>query len=152
MVTPFFHLTPVKLKPGSIIEPGNWGRIIRSYRSLDGANAYNLVREQTFELVRNSHFQKKKPSRYNCVFLFESLDDASKFKEEQRPIDILYKVEILDLTKPLHRACMTLTNISPGALVIPQYETQAKQYWKGENIKSAEILTYSDIKILEILS
>jgi hypothetical protein len=67
----YFHFAPIMLAPGSIIEPGNFGRIIRQR----GA-AHNLYRrEMIFEAVRQQHFSSR-PSRLDCLFCFPTQEEA----------------------------------------------------------------------------
>ncbi|WP_320040803.1 DUF2441 domain-containing protein [uncultured Desulfobacter sp.] len=146
----FFHLSPIRLKPGSIIEPGNWGRIMKAYSNTQSTNPWNLLREQTFELIRATRFPEK-PSRYKSAYLFESIEIAKAFKDNERPFDVLSKVKILDMSKPIHIACMNLTMIGDGLPIIPRLEEQATQYWQGKNIQAPEVLTESDIEIVDIL-
>jgi hypothetical protein len=57
--------------PGSIIEPGNFGRIIKRYSA-----AHNLYRrEMTYEAIRQQHFPWR-PSRLDCLFGFPTEQEA----------------------------------------------------------------------------
>lgn len=59
------------LAPGSIIEPGNFGRIIRCH-----GTAHNLYRrEMTYEAIRQQHFPSR-PSRLDCLFCFPTAEEA----------------------------------------------------------------------------
>lgn len=147
----YYHLCPVHLDPGSVIKAGNWGRIVRSYPNVPGVNFWILFREQPFELIRQNHFFDK-PSRYKCVFLFETPDNIEQFKRENARIyDMLYKVKIIDESKPIHKTCMKLTELAQNTIVLPQVEQQAVMYWEGNNIQSPEIITESDIEVLEVI-
>lgn len=70
--TQYYHLTMARLAPGSIIYPGNWGRLLRRYEndSVTGqvfGNSWILARELKYELVRVQHYPSK-PSRFDVAF------------------------------------------------------------------------------------
>jgi hypothetical protein len=67
----YFHFAPILLAPGSIIEPGNFGRIIRQQ-----GEAHRLYRrEMIYDEFRNKQFPDR-PSRLQCVFCFPTLEEA----------------------------------------------------------------------------
>ena len=53
---PFYHYSPNLLAPGSVVLPGNWGRIVMAERLGPGFKADNLLKELTYELVRVREF------------------------------------------------------------------------------------------------
>ena len=64
----FFHFAPMRLGPGSIVEPGNFGRVIRATQHAIQGGEASLIsgyvgRELIFELVRAKSFPTTKPSR-----------------------------------------------------------------------------------------
>jgi Protein of unknown function (DUF2441) len=68
----FFHLSSIPLAPGSIIQPGNCGRIIKTYQSpvqnvQTFGNMNVVARELLFEMVRIESFPSK-PSRMKAAF------------------------------------------------------------------------------------
>jgi hypothetical protein len=68
---PLYHSSPVLLGQGSIILPGNYGRIIRSV----GATHPYWDRENTLESVRRARYDAK-PSRLDATFSCPSKDTA----------------------------------------------------------------------------
>jgi len=83
--------------------------------------------EIIFEEKRPSHL----PSRFNCIYVFESLTDAKKHWSKMRD-GKLYEVTVAT-SDILHRADMSLVdaafiNRSSPATV----ETCAQQYWSGQ--------------------
>lgn len=149
----YFHVCALPLAPGSIVEHGNWGRIIRCYLDIKfPPQLLFMLREQTFELIRLKHFSEK-PSRFNSAFVFETLEQARNFKaNENRIFDLIYKVELTDPGKPLHLGCMRLIQLPTNGNILPQLEKNAKLYWRGNTIEQPEILTESNIRILEQIS
>jgi len=87
----YFWMGSYILGSGSIIEPGNWGRML----ALD---VYNFVvfKEMVFEGVRRKYYSHL-PSRLNSVMLCESVDAASAFRAKcNREYDLIFKVELVD--------------------------------------------------------
>jgi len=63
MTDTYYHCAPIALSAGSIIQPGNWGRIIRQYLSSDGGTFAVGFRERILEDIRAMHYPEK-PSRH----------------------------------------------------------------------------------------
>lgn len=81
-MTNYFHSAPLLLEPGSIIKPGNWGRILNCYRQGNNlANAWMLARELAFEAVRTAEFAAL-PSRLAAAFVFETLNDVNQYRRQ----------------------------------------------------------------------
>ena len=64
----YFHLSGAMLEPGSLILPGNWGRVIRS---AGWRHDYSL-RELALEDARVSRYPDR-PSRLDAAFIFLTL-------------------------------------------------------------------------------
>lgn len=148
----YFFCCSYPLANGSVVEPGNWGRILRSY-NLTQPNTmlspWLLLRETAFELVRFRQFPTL-PSRLEAVFVCENRQDLETFKSNGRILDISYEVELTDPTMPLHRGCLSeFTTAHQGCL--DDLEARAQRYWMGTNVVQAEIVTLSPIRILRRL-
>ena len=63
----FFHLSGGLLGEGSVILPGNWGRILRAY----GWQHPQAAKEMILEAAR-LRIAPGKPSRLECCFAFPS--------------------------------------------------------------------------------
>jgi hypothetical protein len=87
----FYHLSGAQLAVGSIIEPGNWGRIIRATQWTHN----QAVREMVLEAARLARFATM-PSRLDCNFGFISLDEANVFRSQIHGfgMHILYRVSL----------------------------------------------------------
>jgi hypothetical protein len=102
---PLFHSSPTLLGAGSVIMPGNYGRIIRATGK---AHPY-WERERVLEEVRKQRYSKK-PSRLTSTFCCTSLDTARFYlrvpalKGEQSMHPVLYEVEKVEQDAPEHRA------------------------------------------------
>lgn len=108
------------------------------------------------EYVRKLEFADK-PSRMESVFLCRSKEDMDFFKSTaSRPIDIVYKVRILDSNKPIHRANWKLVspeNWGQQSSIVTSMEDAARQYWNGgdtDHGQFTECLVESPVEIVEI--
>jgi len=150
---PLYHSAPLNLEPGSVIKPGNWGRILNSYRQNNiPANAWILARELAFETVRASEFPTL-PSRLSSAFVFESLEHANQFKRNFSQWNAIYEVELVDPAASSHRAAFNLVQF-PGDQVefLPVVVSWARDYWRGAQIQVPEIITKSSIRIKQLVS
>lgn len=151
----YYHSAPLSLAPGSIIQPGNWGRILNCYRCVlhqTEQNAWMLAREMIFETVRASKYPNL-PSRLSCGFVFESLDDANKYLGEFTPWNSLYEVELTDPSALVHHAGFNLVKFPQANIeFLPAVVNCAERYWQGRDIEIPEILTKSSLRIKALVS
>lgn len=133
----YFHVAPNLLGEGSIIQPGNWGRILNMYRERD-ANSVTF-REYVFEQVRASEFPNK-PSRLNCMFLLRTLEEASLYKDNNSHLGVIYEVAANTRETEIHlgnynfHAHLSLINLMHGMHQI------AREYWAVDPTDSVEVL------------
>ncbi|HZV61489.1 MAG TPA: hypothetical protein VFF75_03660 [Methylophilaceae bacterium] len=151
----YFHVAPIKLSKGSVIEPGNYGRIINQYVLNSGvpANGYTLARETLLESVRATKYVDK-PSRLTSAFVFD--DPHVAVQQVQNGVlqntSIVYRVKILNERGGMHRAGFNLINFPPeGTTFRPYYLSVAEKYWQGEAIEIAEMLVDSPLEIIEVV-
>lgn len=103
----YFYACSYPLEPGSIVRPGNWGRILR-LESITPQSSWVILREQVFEAVRAREFPNC-PSRLEATFLCETVQAIQSFQQTAgRPYDLCYEVELVDAHRPLHRTCMAI--------------------------------------------
>lgn len=146
-----YHYTAVALRPGSVIEPGNWGRMIRryAYNPQDANGGWRLA----FELLMESHRQLHTPAlpgRMDSCFAFETLEVA-KANENMGRWNVLYEVELVEPSAPSHRADMALISgwsVQDGANFIARVSSIATSYWAGVMGSNAEFLTRSPLRIV----
>ena len=120
-----FHYCRSLLQPGSIISPGNWGRIVR----LVGPRHVEWNREQILERIRQTEFPQL-PSRFECVFFCESEAEARYYgygsaRGTPNPM-FLYEVEVVDSRARQHEADWK------GTGPYDDTEDWARRYWRGE--------------------
>ncbi|MDI1361419.1 hypothetical protein [Methylotenera sp.] len=150
MATSYFHLCPIMLTSGSIIEPGNFGRVIETYRP--NSIGPLAVRELTFEVARLKNFPDK-PSRFNSIFLFPTLQHAQAQLFRFDISSLIYEVELTNPSQNLFHGNMGLVHEGfPNEHIpaIPHLYNLAAQYWTGlDNIQAeSEFLSSSSIRIL----
>ena len=131
----YFHCLPAQLAPGSIIEPGNWGRIIHAYTLVQN-NPPGIspvaYRELILELVRKL-VAPKKPSRLNCVFACPTEEDLRVFMSARNnPFDVAYEVETFD-NPAIHIAGhdIPLLRFQQNDPYFSKMEDLAEEYWIG---------------------
>jgi len=147
----YYYACSYPLASGSIINPGNWGRIIQKYNISSFGNPWILFREEVFEKVRQSEFPTK-PSRYKSIFLCETKDMLAQFLQlANRSLDLIYEVELLDATAPIHRGCLLNLDFAPQENM-QSFTLKARAYWNGANVQRPEIASTSSIKIISQLS
>ena len=149
----FFHVAPIPLAKGSVIEVANWGRMIKALRFGNGALPNYLVREFVFEQVRLLTAATK-PSRLAGAFIFETAEFAIAMAKRKGRRDIGYVVRLVDADAPIHRAGFNLVHDTPVAdePAIPWWENRARAYWAGEEIKIPELVTLSPLRIVRRLA
>lgn len=142
----YFHALSTSLQIGSVVLPGNWGRMVKQYSPNAGA-PWILVRELIFEAVRVKYYSEL-PSRLESVFLCETEEELQQFcTSNQRKFDIGYEVEIVRSDALFHRADLTLANLD-NLDTFETFEKRAMLYWNTKDISKVEVLTNSPVKII----
>lgn len=126
----FYHYAPILLGQGSVIEPGNFGRICKLGSGLNR-------REEFVETIREDYYPSK-PSRLESIFLLPSIDDAYKYRRHQNMLNnqidwnVLYKVEPLEDITDYHLGCTGIFDKMLARLSKTERDISiAKDYWSG---------------------
>jgi len=126
----FFHFAPQALKPGAIIYPGNWGRIICH----TGWTHKQALRETALEESR-LRIDPSLPSRLLAAFAFPSLPEARWFAANhdgyQGP---LHRVSLVETTASSYVGQVRLS--SPIGTVRPFW---ADNFWTARDMASANL-------------
>ena len=147
----YFYCYSLPLAIGSVINAGNWGRILRTYSQQANSNAWVLIRELIFEFVRREHFPAK-PSRFESLFLCTTEAGLTTFRVNTgRHLDLGYEVELVDPDAPIHLGDWGAVSVQPAANM-QTYEACAQAYWQGTDVVKPELVTTSPIRIVRILS
>lgn len=150
----YFHLAPNHLAAGSVIEPGNWGRIVRDHTvAADEAVLGRLYRELAFEHARK-HMMPAAPSRLNCIFLFQTEQCARSFQDNQRNWrGVLHEVEPVDIEAPSHLTSWALFDSvgpnSPATLL--SLDAKIRSYWTETPSSGIEVLWGGSVRILRTI-
>lgn len=143
--TTFFHGASVTLGIGSIILPGNWGRMIKSAYPAPNNNLFLPYREVIFEYARQA-LAPTKASRLNCVFVCDTLLEAISFRNSFQPTNVIYEVEPLGDTSDNHVGDFTMANLPQAGQYFGVYDL-ARQYWLGP-VNSPERLLSCPVRVV----
>lgn len=142
-----FHACPIMLDIGSIILPGNWGRI---EKTILGPGSPILFREYLLESVRKEYFPDK-PSRMESTFSCPDLQSMVTFMEANCSTSLCYEVEHVSPEKPFHLAPCDLVGPASNQNTWEWASAGANRYWSwnpNEYLTPMEIVSLSPLKVL----
>jgi hypothetical protein len=157
---PLYHSSPSLLAPGSIVLPGNYGRIIKML----GKKHPCWGRERVLEEVRKQRYSAK-PSRLASTFSCTNLDTAHFYMRSPSPkggttlYPVLYEVEKVDQGAVEHRGDFNV--VQPLARRPETMGEIATMYWEASlwtavadapGIRCEEMITASPLRILRPIS
>ena len=147
--TTYFHYAPVTLAPGSIIQPGNWGRILALYETNNTTQVQlNVIREALIELARPA----TKPSRLECVFAVPTLGEAIKFRNQHQRLSVIHEVIPVDDATTTHVGDYEIA-ITPFVGRYMQLMIDfARSYWTVTQPQNPEILFSCPIQVVAVPS
>jgi hypothetical protein len=149
-VTEFFHCAPIPLRAGSVIEPGNWGRILRSsYLTGQNDGTTKIIFELAYEAMRLA-VKPQAPSRLDCLFGCPTYEGAQAYKSAHGPASIIYRVSMLDDGSPTHLTSWSLWGLGNGTN-LQQSEERIRSYWLGNPTENIEILVGGAVSVIERL-
>ena len=145
-----YHCSPSWLEPGSIIRPGNYGRILK----MIGANHTHWLREQFLELIRTQEFPDK-PSRLTSAFTCEHLNAIRWFRESNCAMGVVYEVELVNPDANRHTTDFNLIQPIPGE--VDDMCDISRRYWRASHwitiegrpeLRCAETLMETGLKVV----
>lgn len=141
----YYWLGFYELGKGSIVYPGNWGRI----KNKAFAASPNILKELIYENVRLRLYPAY-PSRLNSIFVCPSLEEIIKYQKiTSKVTEVIHKVKLVNV-----EANKTMTDWNKFTLAqndsYELAEQRAREYWEGKNIANPEILIESAIEIMDI--
>lgn len=148
---PYYHFTPIRLGAGSLVEPGNFGRILKRYLTGTG-NAWMLARELVFE----KHRPPSKPSRLSACFALPTTDDAERYRQanDQNFLQVLHEVEVVDPLAVQHLGSLSYLDFNNSLPFMDPTTTAAISYWSGaagDPMKGIELVTTSGLRVMRAL-
>lgn len=147
---PLYHCSPAWLEPGSVIRPGNYGRVLKRVGPMHPL----WLREQFLELIRTQEFPDK-PSRLNSAFACQDLTAARFFRDQFCATGIIYEVEVTDATARTHVTDSNCVQPIPGK--IEDMQEVARHYWAGDywfdiegqpGLRCAEMLVECGLRVV----
>jgi hypothetical protein len=153
----YLFFAPMRLAPGSVIYPGNYGRVIQRYHSVPQSpqtfgGPWILARELQFELVRVTMFAIR-PSRLEAAFCLP--DDVENAEAYRSKIDIprtqvLHRVTLVDPRLATHFAPFEVVDLPVGEMAfLPATYQRAVAYWSGYPQGIQEVVTLSALRVSE---
>lgn len=155
----YYHLSGAHLESGSIIVPGNWGRVIRHY----GWQHNFALREMALEAAR-IRLAPHLPSRMDAAFVLPTLEEARAFRTNSQgwQSHLLYRVTLCDPNATSHvvdsRLCGPAGTLradwadaywlDPAAAAIPGIDNWAAA---TGGVQLREMLTLSKLRVEERL-
>lgn len=151
----FYHCAPIKLGAGSIIEAGNWGRLVEMHDWADAGNVQRDFAELAMEYGRRT-LQPNAPSRLNCVFCLEDEDSARNYMAQFARLSVLHQVEPVEVggrLPALFRTKYSLIWALNGDALSPlkALETNIQLYWQGNPDTDVEVLVGGSVRVVQAL-
>jgi len=151
----FYHLAPLRLGGGSVIEPGNFGRLLSRYMPSEKrafGNAWMLARELIFEQAR----PRQSPSRLSCCFALPTLRDVECYRKLVDPNfqQVLHEVAIVDQSLAQHRSARSFVTMQDDVVFLGTMQAKAAKYWAadpGDPAEGYELLTNSSLRVVKAL-
>lgn len=144
----YYHMCPIPLEKGSIIKPGNYGRLL-SYDKV--RNPPVFARETILEGIRKKLYPEK-PSRLHCCFICDDIKSTSIFFQHDFVMCLCYEVEIIDASAKMYRTSAQYISNLQQVYTKEWADSRAVEYWEWDESKKdvlpMEVLTSSPIRIL----
>lgn len=151
----YFHVSDRQWNVGDVIDPGNWGHLIRAHSNvaivpnagIDVAPHHrNFMWEAALEVARRA-YAAHKPSRLGIVFLFPQQADALTFQGMIGGQARVYEVTPLNPADPHHHGDMDLLHNVPGHL-IDHIHDRCQQYWTQAPAGMTELLWGGRVEVI----
>ena len=149
------HVTSDLYQRGEVIEPGRWGRTVKSmwphnvYMPRDTAR--QVLVETALETSRIC-LAPHAPSRLHCVYAWESLVDAETFRDRHRIDGLIYAVEPVRPDIAVHRGDLDfLWWRQIAGLPLEYISADSIRYWLDEPETMVEVLIGGPVRIADCL-
>jgi hypothetical protein len=150
----FFHSCPISLGLGSVIEPGNWGRIIDLYTLGDAGPSGTIFvayRETVLESYRRERCLAK-PSRLKGLFGCPDEQTIRAYHAAHTPRNVIYEVETIEDGPTHHQGDYMLAvfppQMHPQMQYVREFPLRAAEYWSDTHPKlHPEILVGCAVRV-----
>jgi hypothetical protein len=154
-VSTYFHFTMTRLDPGSIILPGNWGRLLHRYQHKNSqggqifGQVFVLFREVLVEGIRAEHFHAL-PSRFYATFCLPDLEAAERYRAAHDPsrLQVLHEVEITAESLPTHVGFLSDLAWPQEDNFLGPMKKRAHDYWSKNGQGDIEIVSASPLRVV----
>lgn len=144
----YYHMCQIPLEKGSIIKPGNYGRMLEYDK---GRNSIIYNRETILEGIRKK-LCPEKPSRLHSCFVCDDIKSTLMFFQHDFGTCLCYEVEIVDASAKMYRTSAKYISDLQQVYTREWADSRAVEYWEWDESKNdvfpMEVLTSSPIKIL----
>lgn len=147
----YYHVSSIEHAVGATIEPGNWGTTVRLFGPETAVKAVSHVEiilwEVALETARLA-LAPQRPSRLNCVFVFETVDMAFAFQRQYRPDAHVFELEP---TGEASIYCGDFALIAKADRNRPYADYMAeesKAYWTAPSADEPEILYGGALRVV----
>jgi hypothetical protein len=152
-----YHYLPAERPPGSIVKPGNFGRLIRNRHTSVALNGRVFVlgllcRETLWELIRVDKYSHL-PSRLDCVFVLPTWTDVKAYGRNNNPDgrQVLHEVILENPGVKFHVGWISHCTMQSGGSFLDQMEPKAHAYWSGKTgdpSQGKELLVAGPVRIV----
>jgi len=150
-VPTYFHCAPIELGPGSIINPGNWGRIFDLYEAQPGSGLpTNVFKEALLEQARLL-YAPQKPSRLASAFACLTLPEAIAFRNKHQKTNIIYEVRPTVPNPNMHLGDYELSIAPYPPRYFQSMLDQPRDYWMKPATSNLEILLECPVQIVAMV-
>lgn len=147
--TTYFHCAPIELGVGSIVQPGNWGRILNLYETDNGQININAANECLLEWGHKL-LAPAKPSRLSAVFTLPSLQDAIAFRNKHQRLSIIHEVEPTDPNANRHEGDYEIAITPYRGRYFSQMLQFPTLYWTQQPTANIEILFGCSVRVIAL--
>lgn len=154
---PLYHYAPLRLGAGSIIEQGNWGRLLRMHPINPGpVVSFQVAREVLFEKVRLEHFAHT-PSRLTSCYVLHTEADAQAYgaANNANGMQVLHEVEVVNPSADEHYGCLAYLDPQLNVPFLDTMTERAMAYWRGDLDPAAqamELVKASPLRVIRSLA
>jgi hypothetical protein len=139
----YFHCAGTVLEPGSIVHPGNLGRVLHQYEAPPGQGLpANVFKEGLLELSRQI-YAPAKPSRLNSLFACPTLGEATRFRDKYQRTNLIYEIGPIDSNPSIHIADYEFAIAPYPQRYFQSMFDMARDYWIVPATANLEVLLLS---------
>jgi hypothetical protein len=137
--TTYFHCAPIVLGVGSLVAPGNWGRILNLYDWNPNNFSLNIWREALLEQARQIHAPTK-PSRLHAAFTLPTLNEAIDYRTKHSPMSVIHEVVPTSASPAVHHGDYELAIYKFSGRYFQRMFDFGKDYWTVPPQANHEVL------------